>query len=168
MTQFDTQEHNNSLFLYLVCMQVISNAKYKSVEHRALANAVERFSIAFFFNPNGRVPIGPAQELITLQSPPLYHPVTYNEYRLYVRKRGPHGKSQIDSLTASQNWHRDLIILGQSHSQGGDVQTLPELQHILKRVSERQKIWLLLPNFKSIHHALFQTQIEFYGFYQKI
>nr|CAD1817555.1 unnamed protein product [Ananas comosus var. bracteatus] len=82
-------------------VQVISNAKYKSVEHRALANAVERFSIAFFFNPNGRVPIGPAQELITPQSPPLYHPVTYNEYRLYVRKRGPHGKSQIDSLTTS-------------------------------------------------------------------
>lgn len=61
--------------------------------------------------------------------------------------------------------HRDLIIPGQSHSQGGDVWTLPELQHIVKRVSERRKFWFLLPNFKSIHHTLFQTQIEFYGFY---
>ncbi|RZR97102.1 hypothetical protein BHM03_00026220 [Ensete ventricosum] len=79
--------------------QVISNGIYKSVDHRVIANSKdERLSIAFFYNPEGDVAIGPARELLTPQLPPLYPCITFNEYRMYVRKRGPSGKSQMKSL----------------------------------------------------------------------
>ncbi|KAL0928953.1 hypothetical protein M5K25_000890 [Dendrobium thyrsiflorum] len=82
-------------------IQVLSNAIYKSVEHRVTVNsAEERLSVAFFYNPKGDLPIGPAQELVNPVRPPLYKPVTFNEYRLYMRKEGPSGKSQIETLKA--------------------------------------------------------------------
>ncbi|URE05946.1 2OG-Fe(II) oxygenase superfamily [Musa troglodytarum] len=80
-------------------LNVISNGIYKSVDHRVIASSKdERLSIAFFYNPGGDVAIGPARELLTPQLPPLYPCITFNEYRLYVRKRGPSGKSQMKSL----------------------------------------------------------------------
>ncbi|CAD5170239.1 unnamed protein product [Musa acuminata subsp. malaccensis] len=80
-------------------IEVISNGIYKSVDHRVIANSKdERLSIAFFYNPEGDVAIGPAPELLTPQLPPLYPCITFNEYRMYVRKRGLSGKSQMKSL----------------------------------------------------------------------
>ncbi|KAJ4772154.1 2-oxoglutarate (2OG) and Fe(II)-dependent oxygenase superfamily protein [Rhynchospora pubera] len=83
-------------------IQVLTNAIYKSVEHRVLANAEsERFSFAFFCNPKGDMAIGSAPELVSPLSKPLYEPITFNEYRLYVRNKGPLGKSQVESLKAA-------------------------------------------------------------------
>ncbi|XP_057487006.1 jasmonate-induced oxygenase 1-like [Actinidia eriantha] len=80
-------------------LQVLSNSKYKSVEHRVIVNsAKERVSLAFFYNPNGNVLIEPAKEFIKEDQPPLYPPMTFNEYRLFIRTRGPCGKSQVESL----------------------------------------------------------------------
>ena len=82
--------------------QVLSNAMYKSVEHRVVVNAAEeRLSLAFFCNPKSDLPLGPAPELVTPNRPPLYQPMTYNEYRLYIRKNGPGGKTQVESLKAT-------------------------------------------------------------------
>ncbi|KAG1365685.1 flavonol synthase/flavanone 3-hydroxylase-like [Cocos nucifera] len=82
-------------------LQVLSNAMYKSVEHRVVVNAAEeRLSLAFFYNPKSDLPLGPARELVTPNRPPLYEPMTYNEYRLYIRKNGPSGKTQVESLKA--------------------------------------------------------------------
>ncbi|WOL18654.1 protein SRG1-like isoform X2 [Canna indica] len=80
--------------------QVISNAIYKSVEHRVTANSKEgRLSFAFFYNPDGDVSIGPAEELVVpSQRPAIYPTITFNEYRKYVRTRGPRGKSQVEFL----------------------------------------------------------------------
>lgn len=78
--------------------QVVSNGNYKSVEHRVIVNsAAERVSLAFFYNPKGDKLIQPIKELVTENSP-LYLPMTFNEYRTYIRTRGPSGKSQVDSL----------------------------------------------------------------------
>lgn len=83
-------------------LQVLSNAAYKSVEHRVMVNAAaERLSMAFFYNPKSDVPIGPIRELVTCDRPALYRPMTFDEYRLYIRKKGPRGKSQVDSLEAA-------------------------------------------------------------------
>ncbi|PSS34686.1 hypothetical protein CEY00_Acc01793 [Actinidia chinensis var. chinensis] len=80
-------------------IQVLSNATYKSVEHRVIVNSVkERVSLAFFYNPNGNIPIQPAQKLVTEDHPALYQAMTYNDYRMFIRKRGLHGKSQVESL----------------------------------------------------------------------
>ncbi|KAK9742345.1 hypothetical protein RND81_03G165700 [Saponaria officinalis] len=80
-------------------IQVISNARYKSVEHRVIVNPnMERVSLAFFYNPRGDLVIEPAKELVTREDPPLYPSMTFNEYRLYIRLNGPRGKSQVESL----------------------------------------------------------------------
>ncbi|XP_027069814.1 probable 2-oxoglutarate-dependent dioxygenase At3g111800 [Coffea eugenioides] len=80
-------------------IQVLSNARYRSVEHRVIVNSVkERVSLAFFYNPRGDLLIQPAPELVAEDSPALYSPMTYNEYRVFIRTRGPCGKSQVESL----------------------------------------------------------------------
>ncbi|KAM7491917.1 hypothetical protein LguiA_034838 [Lonicera macranthoides] len=80
-------------------IQVLSNANYKSVEHRVIVNSdKERLSLAFFYNPKSDLLIEPAKELVTPEKPALYPAMTYNEYRLFIRLRGPKGKSQVESL----------------------------------------------------------------------
>lgn len=82
-------------------IQVLSNATYKSVEHRVMVNSdAERLSIAFFYNPKSDLPLAPIPELVTSDRPPLYQPMTFDQYRLYIRQRGPKGKSQVESLKA--------------------------------------------------------------------
>lgn len=82
-----------------VSWQVLSNAHYKSVEHRVIVNSgKERVSLAYFYNPRGDILIKPAEELVTKDRPALYPLMTFNEYRLYVRTKGPSGKSQVDAL----------------------------------------------------------------------
>ncbi|KAJ6831171.1 putative 2-oxoglutarate-dependent dioxygenase [Iris pallida] len=82
-------------------IQVLSNANYKSVEHRVITNAAEeRLSVAFFYNPRSDLLLGPARELVTEERPQLYEPMTFSEYRLYIRKKGPQGKAQVESLKA--------------------------------------------------------------------
>ncbi|KAH7537565.1 hypothetical protein FEM48_Zijuj03G0106500 [Ziziphus jujuba var. spinosa] len=78
---------------------VLSNAIYKSVEHRVIVNSdKERLSLAFFYNPKGDIPMEPAKELVTADRPALYQPMTFDEYRLFIRLRGPRGKTQVESL----------------------------------------------------------------------
>ncbi|GAV64907.1 2OG-FeII_Oxy domain-containing protein/DIOX_N domain-containing protein [Cephalotus follicularis] len=80
-------------------IQVLSNANYKSVEHRVIVNSdMERVSLAFFYNPKSDIPIEPVKELVTPDKPSLYPPMTFDEYRLFIRLRGPKGKSQVESL----------------------------------------------------------------------
>ncbi|KAG0469069.1 hypothetical protein HPP92_018397 [Vanilla planifolia] len=82
-------------------IQVLSNAAYKSVEHRVVTNAAdERLSIAFFYNPKSDLPVEPARELVTPERPQLYRAMTFEEYRMFVRKKGLRGKTQVQSLEA--------------------------------------------------------------------
>lgn len=86
-------------FDYFVFDKVLSNAIYRSVEHRVLANShKERVSLAFFYNPKSDIPIEPAKELVKPDKPALYPAMTFDEYRLFIRMRGPCGKSQVESL----------------------------------------------------------------------
>ncbi|CAN4081502.1 unnamed protein product [Withania somnifera] len=78
---------------------VLSYAIYKSVEHRVIVNSSkERISLAFFYNPGGDILIKPADELVTEDQSALYSPITFNEYRTFIRTKGPCGKSQVESL----------------------------------------------------------------------
>ncbi|KAK2985970.1 hypothetical protein RJ640_028288 [Escallonia rubra] len=82
-------------------IQVLSNTIYKSVEHRVIVNSnMERVSLAFFYNPKSDLLIEPAKELVTPEKPALYSPMTFDEYRRFIRLRGPRGKSQVESLTS--------------------------------------------------------------------
>lgn len=80
-------------------IQVLSNANYRSVEHRVMVNSEEeRLSLAFFYNPKSDIPIQPVKELVTPDSPAIYPPMTFDEYRLFIRMRGLRGKCQVESL----------------------------------------------------------------------
>uniref|UniRef100_A0A0E0BIN5 Fe2OG dioxygenase domain-containing protein n=1 Tax=Oryza glumipatula TaxID=40148 RepID=A0A0E0BIN5_9ORYZ len=84
-------------------IQIISNDKYKSVEHRAVASSDDaRFTVAFFCNPSGNLPIGPAAQLVSSLSPALYTPIIFDEYRRYSRRRGLQGKSQLEAMKNSK------------------------------------------------------------------
>jgi isopenicillin N synthase-like dioxygenase len=74
-------------------IQILSNAIYKSVEHRVLVNPEkERLSIAFFYNPKANLVIQPAPQIVSKDRPALYAPQTYDEYRVAMRKNGACGK----------------------------------------------------------------------------
>lgn len=82
-------------------MTVLTNAAYRSVEHRVTVNAdAERLSVAMFYNPRSDLPLAPMAELVSAEAPALYKPMTFDEYRLYIRRMGPRGKSQVESLKA--------------------------------------------------------------------
>ncbi|KAI3757852.1 hypothetical protein L6452_05395 [Arctium lappa] len=80
-------------------LQVLSNTIYKSVEHRVIVNPdKERVSLAYFYNPKNNLLIQPISELVTSETPALYPPMTFDEYRRFIRTKGPHGKLQVESL----------------------------------------------------------------------
>ncbi|KAG2241224.1 hypothetical protein Bca52824_096790 [Brassica carinata] len=83
-------------------IQILSNSIYKSSEHRVIVNSQkERVSLAFFYNPKSDIPIQPLQQLVTSNNPPLYPPMSFDEYRLFIRTQGPRGKSYVESHISS-------------------------------------------------------------------
>ncbi|XP_022771255.1 hyoscyamine 6-dioxygenase-like [Durio zibethinus] len=62
-------------------LQVISNNKLKSAEHRAVTNSSDaRTSVVLFISPSGDSIIEPAKSLITATNPPLCRPFQSNEF----------------------------------------------------------------------------------------
>ncbi|XP_073285006.1 1-aminocyclopropane-1-carboxylate oxidase homolog 1-like [Primulina huaijiensis] len=64
-------------------LQLVSNGKFRSNEHRAISNEIgPRISVACFFSgPLNEAKIyGPIKELISQESPPLYRDVVLSDY----------------------------------------------------------------------------------------
>ncbi|KAM3324916.1 1-aminocyclopropane-1-carboxylate oxidase 1 [Capsicum chacoense] len=85
-------------------LQLISNDKFKSVEHRVLANRVgPRISVACFFStfflPSSRL-YGPIKELLSEENPPEYRETTVHEYATYFTSKG------LDGTSALQHFRR--------------------------------------------------------------
>lgn len=81
---------------------MLSNAIYKSVKHRVMVNSnKDRVSLALFYNPKSDMVIEPAKELVSEERPALFPPMTFDEYRLHIRKRGLCGTSQQEQSLES-------------------------------------------------------------------
>ncbi|KAL5543145.1 hypothetical protein UlMin_010855 [Ulmus minor] len=80
-------------------LQLISNDRFKSAEHRVLANREgPRVSVACFFStltmPTNKL-YGPIKELLK-ENPPKYRETTLRDYSLYFQARGLDGKATLD------------------------------------------------------------------------
>lgn len=80
-------------------LQIITNGKYKSAQHRAIANANKaRLSVATFHDPAKNMKISPAPALVTESFPPRYIQIVYGEYVSSWYSNGPEGKRNIDKI----------------------------------------------------------------------
>nr|QWJ73376.1 alkenyl glucosinolate hydroxylase-like 2 [Isatis tinctoria] len=80
-------------------LQLMTNDKFVSVEHRVLANRGQepRISVAAFFLhtfPSFRV-YGPIKEILSEQNPPKYRDTTVTEYTRHYKARGLDGKTVL-------------------------------------------------------------------------
>jgi isopenicillin N synthase-like dioxygenase len=84
-------------------LQIISNGKYKSAEHRAVVNTNQkRMSIGMFLNPQVDVLIDAAPELIDEGHPSLYKAVKAGEYKTVYMSKDFRGKAAVDDLRIEQ------------------------------------------------------------------
>ncbi|EEF33888.1 Naringenin,2-oxoglutarate 3-dioxygenase, putative [Ricinus communis] len=80
-------------------LEIISNGRYRSIEHRATVNSEkERLSIATFYAPKVEAEIGPAPSLITQQTPALFKRIGVEEYFRSLFARELHSKSHLHTL----------------------------------------------------------------------
>ncbi|XP_009758006.1 hyoscyamine 6-dioxygenase-like [Nicotiana tabacum] len=62
-------------------LEIISNGKLRSVEHRVVTNSREaRTSIAIFVNPAPNCIVEPAKVLLNESNPPLYNSILYRDF----------------------------------------------------------------------------------------
>ncbi|KAK7401661.1 hypothetical protein VNO78_13307 [Psophocarpus tetragonolobus] len=80
-------------------LQLITNDRFKSVEHRVLANhIVPRISIACFFSEGIKSSpklYGPIKEILSEENPPKYRETTFAEYVRYYNSKGLNGTSSL-------------------------------------------------------------------------
>ncbi|OMO57873.1 Oxoglutarate/iron-dependent dioxygenase [Corchorus olitorius] len=69
-------------------LQILSNGRYRSVEHRVVANGTKnRISVPIFVNPRPNDIIGPLPEVLESGEKPIYKNVVYSDYvRHFFRK----------------------------------------------------------------------------------
>ncbi|XP_060674493.1 protein SRG1-like [Ziziphus jujuba] len=89
----------NSLIVNIGDMiEIWSNGKYKSIEHRVVTNdSKPRISCATFISPFVDVEVQPLDHMVDLQGgfPPMYKKVRYGDYRLQSLKRKLERKTQL-------------------------------------------------------------------------
>lgn len=79
--------------------QIITNGKYRSIEHRATVNSVqERLSVGTFYYTRYDGEVYPASSLISEKAPALFRRLTVEEYLSGRFARELRGKSYLDVL----------------------------------------------------------------------
>ncbi|KAJ0714071.1 putative oxoglutarate/iron-dependent dioxygenase, non-heme dioxygenase domain-containing protein [Helianthus annuus] len=82
-------------------LQIMSNGKYKSVEHRVSANGSRnRISAPIFVNPKASDIIGPLPEVLQSGEKPLYKHVLYSDYVKHFFRKAHDGKATIEFAKA--------------------------------------------------------------------
>lgn len=78
-------------------MQVLTNGRYKSVEHRALTHKEkDRLSIVTFYAPSYETELGPMPELLDENTPCKYRRYNHGEYSKHYVTNKLEGKKTLD------------------------------------------------------------------------
>nr|AFK35067.1 unknown [Lotus japonicus] len=78
-------------------LEVLTNGKYRSVEHRAVAHEEQdRLSIATFYAPSYEVALGPMQEFFDENHPCKYRRYNHGEYSKHYVTNKLQGKKTLD------------------------------------------------------------------------
>lgn len=86
--------------------QILSNGKYKSIEHRSVVQKDRsRMSWAMFCGPAPDIVVSPRTELINEEHPPLYQGVSFGEYSMKFFKKGLDGKDLVHGLKVQADCH---------------------------------------------------------------
>ncbi|KAM0947691.1 putative thebaine 6-O-demethylase [Dioscorea sansibarensis] len=78
-------------------LEVLTNGKYKSIEHRAVTNEkIDRLSIVTFYAPNYSLELGPMPEFINENQPCMYKRYSHGEYSRHYITNKLQGKKSLD------------------------------------------------------------------------
>ncbi|KAL3850210.1 hypothetical protein ACJIZ3_012092 [Penstemon smallii] len=80
-------------------LQIMSNDRYKSIEHRVLVSGSKnRVSVPIFLNPAPNASIGPLPEVLEagLGEKPIYKQIVYSDYYNYFFSKAHDGKQTIN------------------------------------------------------------------------
>ncbi|CAI9106724.1 OLC1v1005943C1 [Oldenlandia corymbosa var. corymbosa] len=78
-------------------LQILSNGRYKSIEHRVIANGLKnRISVPIFVNPKPSDVIGPLPEVLKNGEEPIYKQVLYSDYVKHFFRKAHDGKETVD------------------------------------------------------------------------
>ncbi|KAH7560390.1 hypothetical protein JRO89_XS10G0009300 [Xanthoceras sorbifolium] len=78
-------------------LQIMSNGRYRSVEHRVTANgSSNRISVPIFVNPRPQDMIGPLPETLANGEKPIYKQVLYSDYVKHFFRKAHDGKDTVD------------------------------------------------------------------------
>ncbi|CAN6164952.1 unnamed protein product [Urochloa humidicola] len=90
-------------------LQLVSNGRFKSVEHRVLANksstGAARVSVAAFVDVGRDRSVrryGPIEELLTHGNPPMYRSVTVDEFISHFYRKGSERRPRLDYFKLDQ------------------------------------------------------------------
>ncbi|KAM7493161.1 hypothetical protein LguiB_027770 [Lonicera macranthoides] len=88
-------------------LEMWSNGKYKSIEHRAVTSETNtRISFGAFVMPNIDVEIEPLQEMLSMQQKPAkYKKVKFGDYLTYALRQKMDGKANIEDVTNQLRHH---------------------------------------------------------------
>lgn len=78
-------------------MQILSNGRYKSAEHRVLASSTKaRVSVPIFVSPRPHTMIGPLQGLAEKDGKAVYRQLPFGEYMNNYFGASHQGKNTLD------------------------------------------------------------------------
>ncbi|KAL8103289.1 feruloyl CoA ortho-hydroxylase F6H1-2-like [Apium graveolens] len=78
-------------------LEIMSNGRYKSAEHRVAANGTyNRISVPIFVNPSPEEIIGPLPEVLKNGEKPMYKQVLYSDYVKHFYRKSHDGKQTVD------------------------------------------------------------------------
>ncbi|KAH7844906.1 hypothetical protein Vadar_032893 [Vaccinium darrowii] len=92
-------------------IEILSNGKYKSVEHRAVVNETRtRISVAVGHGPEMTATVAPASPLVDEKSRIKYRPITYKDYMRAQQSSATRGKSPLQAIMTNNTPQKSSSI----------------------------------------------------------